>query len=255
MTVDFYPLLAYNIYMLIKEDEGIVLRSIKLKEIDKIVTIFSREHGVVKGVAKGALKFKNRFGSSLEPLSHIKFIYYEREGGELFVIKTSDLIKSYFEIQKDTEIFKGFSEMTKLVEDFFPQRIKEDRIFRLLKACLEATSNGIGIELSLLYFKFWILKISGFLPELKKCKKCRKEGGGFLSSSMDGIYCDNCAKVKTIEVSELTGKFVDFISKNPPLNLKDFSLKETERAQIENVVNELIFYHTERMPKTISLQK
>ncbi len=241
--------------MPIKEDEGIVLRSIKLKEIDRIVTIFSREHGVVRGVAKGALKFKNRFGSSLEPLSHIKFIYYEREGRELFVIKTADLIKSYFEIQKDPEILRGFSQMIELVEEFFPQRVKEDKIFRLLKACLEATSNGIGIELSLLYFKFWLLKISGFLPDLKRCKKCRKEGGGFLSSSMDGIYCENCVKVKTKEVSELTGKFVEFISKNPPSKLMDFPMKELERFQIEDVANELILHHVERKPKTLDLIK
>lgn len=254
-VVDFYPILTYNIYMLIKEDEGIVLRSTKLREIDKIVTIFSREHGVVRGVAKGALKFKNRFGSSLEPLSHIKFIYYEREGKELFVIKTADLIKSYFEIQKVPEIFNGFSQMIELVEKFFPQRVKEDKIFRLLKACLEATSSGIGMEFSLLYFKFWLLKISGFLPDLKRCKKCGKEGGGFLSPSMDGIYCDNCAKVKTTEVSELTGKFLEFISKNPPLSLRDFLLKETKRCQIENVANELVLHHAERTFKTLNFRK
>lgn len=241
--------------MPIREDEGIVLKSIKLKEIDKIVTIFSREHGVVKGVAKGALKFNNRFGSSLEPLSHIKFIYYEREGRELFVIKTAEIIKSYFEIQKDPKIFKGFSQMVELIEEFVPQRVEEGKIFRLLKACLSATSSGIGIDLILLYFKFWLLKISGYLPELSRCKRCKREGGGFLSPSMDGIYCEDCAKLKTMEVSSLTGKFDQFISKNPPLKLAEFPISENEKVKIENLINELILHHIEKMPKTLDSKK
>lgn len=241
--------------MPIKEDEGIVLRTQKLKEIDKIVTIFSRENGVVKGIAKGALKFNNRFGSSLEPLSHIKFIYYEREGRELFIIKTAELINSYFEIQKNPKIFNGFSQMIELLEEFVPQRVKEEKIFRLLNACLSATSMGIEIDLILLYFKFWLLKISGFLPELSRCKKCRKEGGGFLSPSMDGIYCEDCAKLKTMEVISTTGKFVQFISKNPPANLKDFPIQENERIKIENLINELLLHHLEKMPKTLSIKK
>lgn len=241
--------------MPIKEDEGIVLRSQKLKEIDKIVTIFSREHGVVKGVAKGALKFNNRFGASLEPLSHIRFIYYEREGRELFVIKTAEIIKSYFEIQKDPKIFKGFSQMVELVEEFVPERVKEEKIFRLIKACLSATSSGIEIDLILLYFKFWLLKISGYLPELSRCKRCKKEGGGFLSPSMDGIYCEDCAKLKTMEVNSLTGEFVQFISKNPPLYLNNFQIPENEKIKMENFINELILYHIERLPKTLGLKK
>ncbi len=241
--------------MPIKEDEGIVLRSIKVKEIDKIVTIFSREHGIVKGVAKGALKFRNRFGSTLEPLSHIKFIYYEREGRELFVIKTAELIKSYFEIQRDPKIFNGFSQMIELLGEFLPQRVKDEKIFRLLKACLEATLNGIEIEVSLLYFKFWLLKGSGFLPDLRRCKKCRKEKGGYLSPSMDGVYCYECAKIKTMEVPEYTGEFLEFILKNPPSNLKDFPIPENKKNMIENLVNELILHHIDRMPKTLDIKK
>ncbi len=241
--------------MPIKEDEGIVLRSQKLKEIDKIVTIFSREHGVVKGLAKGALKFNNRFGSSLEPLSHIRFIYYDREGRELFIIKTAELIKSYFEIQRDPKIFNGFSQMVELLEEFLPQKVKDEKIFRLLKACLETTLKGIEIELSLLYFKFWILKASGFLPDLRKCKRCRKEKGGYLSTSMDGIYCYDCAKIKTLEVTEFTGKFLGFILKNPPSNLVDFPIPENEKIRIENLINELLLHHIERMPKTLDIKK
>ncbi len=240
--------------MPIKEDEGIVLRSIEIKEIDKIVTIFSKEHGIVKGVAKGAGKFHSRFGASLEPLSYIRFIYYEKEGKELFVIKTAEIVKSFFEIQKDIKIFNGFSQMAELMEEFVPPKARDEIVFRLLKASLEAVSIGIEIEGVLLYFKYWLLKASGLLPNLKKCKVCKREGEGYLSPSMDGIYCRECAKIKTIEVNEDISRFLAFIFKNPPCKLKEFQLSETEKTKMEQLVNELILHNIEKLPKTLSLK-
>ena len=65
--------------MPLEQTEAIVLRTFNVGEQDKIVAFFSKEWGIIKGVAKGARKFGNRFGSSLEPLSLIKVYYYEKE--------------------------------------------------------------------------------------------------------------------------------------------------------------------------------
>ncbi|MCP2599227.1 DNA repair protein RecO, partial [Candidatus Aminicenantes bacterium AC-335-B20] len=65
--------------MSLQTSEAIVLRSYNSGEQDKIVVLFTREKGIIKGIAKGARKFVNRFGGSLEPFSHIKIIYYEKE--------------------------------------------------------------------------------------------------------------------------------------------------------------------------------
>ncbi|MGQ9617646.1 MAG: DNA repair protein RecO [Candidatus Aminicenantia bacterium] len=241
--------------MPIEEGEGFVLRSIEVKDIDKIVTVFTKEHGIIRGIAKGAAKFNNRFGSSLEPITYIKFIYYHKEGRDLFVMKSAEILKSYFEIQRDIEIFAGLSQMAELLEEFVPQRLKEELIFRLFRACVDAVSEGININLCLLYFKTWLLKALGLLPNLKKCKICKKEGEGYLSPSMDGIYCKDCAKLKTVVVIERTERFLEFISKNPPQNLKEFEVSDFERERLENLINELVFHHIEKIPKTLSVKK
>jgi DNA repair protein RecO (recombination protein O) len=61
-----------------EQTEAIILRTFHFGEQDKIVGFFSRDRGVIKGIAKGARKFGNRFGSSLEPLSLVKIYYYEK---------------------------------------------------------------------------------------------------------------------------------------------------------------------------------
>ena len=57
--------------------EAIVLRSINLSEADKLVTFMTNRYGNVKCIAKAARKIKNRFGATIEPLSHIRLIYFE----------------------------------------------------------------------------------------------------------------------------------------------------------------------------------
>ena len=81
--------------MPLEQSEGFILRTFNIGEQDKIVVLFSRDKGLFKGVAKGARKFGNRFGSSLEPLSHVRIFYYEKEGKELVTISNSDLIESF----------------------------------------------------------------------------------------------------------------------------------------------------------------
>ena len=68
---------------------------------DKIAVFFCREKGVIRGVAKGARKFGNRFGSSLEPMSVVRVFYYEKERRDLITVSGCDLLESFFEIQAE----------------------------------------------------------------------------------------------------------------------------------------------------------
>ncbi len=66
--------------MQIRETEAFILRTYNLAEADKIVVCFSKEIGVLRGVAKGARRLKSKFGASLEPYTHVVLTLYEKEG-------------------------------------------------------------------------------------------------------------------------------------------------------------------------------
>jgi DNA repair protein RecO (recombination protein O) len=82
--------------------EGIVLKSIKLNEADKIITIFSNDYGKIRGIAKGVRKTKSKFGSSLENLSIVKLLIYK--GKNLNIISQTDIVNSFF--SKCKNLFK-----------------------------------------------------------------------------------------------------------------------------------------------------
>ena len=94
--------------------EAIVLRSINLSESDKLVTFMTKRYGKVKCVAKAARKIKNRFGATIEPLSHIQLIYFGKENQTLYRLNHSDIIHSFQDIRDDLQkVYTGiyFSEL------------------------------------------------------------------------------------------------------------------------------------------------
>ncbi|MDD8014544.1 MAG: DNA repair protein RecO [Acidobacteriota bacterium] len=242
--------------MPIDQSEAIVLRSYHFGEQDKIVVFFTREKGVLRGVAKGARKFGNRFGSSLEPLSHVRIFYYEKERKDLVTISSADLLESFFEIQKDLETCFSLSYFAELIEAFSPSRAREDPLFRLLLTILRCLKDKGDVNFLSLYFESWFLKINGLLPDLTRCRKCRAalSGSGWLSIKKDGAYCDGCAPLKKEAVPADVGLFLEWAKKNPPTSREaPFSRSQLENAR--RALQGMIIYHLEREPKALRFLK
>ena len=90
------------------KSEAIILRSINLSETDKLVTCMTNRFGKVKCVAKAARKIKNRFGAAIEPMSHIRIIYFGKENQTLYRLNHSDIIHSFQPIRGDLrKIYTG----------------------------------------------------------------------------------------------------------------------------------------------------
>src|SRR5688572_12649070 len=100
------------------ESESLVLKSYSLAEADKIVVLLTRDHGIVRGVAKGAKRLKSRFGSGLEPFSVVTAAYFQKETAELVSIQRIDLVASSFAAAGDPEFLSKFAYLTELLIAF-----------------------------------------------------------------------------------------------------------------------------------------
>jgi DNA repair protein RecO (recombination protein O) len=239
--------------MPLEQSEAIVLRTFDVGEQDRIVVFFSRDKGIIRGVAKGARKFGNRFGSSLEPLSLVKCFYYEKERKDLVTVSNCDLLESFFELQKDPQTSFTFSYFSELVEEFSPSRARDDVLYRLLLSILHSFKQGGDLNFLSRYFEAWLLKISGILPNLSRCKNCRKtvSNSGWLSSKKDGVFCDRCAPEKKEEIKLETAAFIDWVKNNPPPAKTPLPFSLQQLAAIKKVLQSIILFHLEREPKTL----
>lgn len=243
--------------MPLEQSEAIVLRSFNVGEQDKIVVLFSRDKGIIKGVAKGARKFGSRFGSSLEPLSLVKVFYYEKERKDLVTVSNCDLVESFFEIQDDLQTSFTLSYFAELIEEFSPSRAKDDTLYRLLLSVLNSLKGGGDLDFLTRYFEAWLLKINGVLPDLNKCKKCRKilTDSGWLSPKKDGVFCDHCASHKREEIKPELGSFVQWIKKNTPPKKGPLPFSSQELEGIKKTLQDIIIFHIEKKPKTLRYLK
>lgn len=190
--------------MAITETEALVLKTYNLAEADKIVVCLTRNAGLVRAVAKGARKLKNRFGAALEPFTLLHIVYHQRENQELVSMRQAEILKSYFNIFGEPEILTGMAYMGDLVMEFSPPHQTNDKLFRMVTACLEAVAESHkniprDLQLILRYFEVWILRLEGFLPDLKRCAECHRpfaEEAGILLNRELGLLCPECAQGK-----------------------------------------------------------
>ena len=177
---------------------AIVLRTHKLAEADKIVVCLTEKAGLVRGVARGARKLLSKFGAALEPYTLVNLTFYEKEGRELVTIKESEILRSSFLVAREPEAFETLEYLAQLVEEFAPPRQIDERLFRMVRVCVEAAAKSPErAEAVARYFELWILKLSGFLPDILSCVDCRKKFGGvnartFLNFER-GLRCADCA--------------------------------------------------------------
>lgn len=243
--------------MPLDQTEAIVLRSFNIGDQDKIVVFFSRDKGLLRGVAKGARKFGNRFGSSLEPMSLVRVFYYEKERHDLVTVSQADLLESFFEVHRDYRCACTLSYFAELVEEFFPSRAREDLVFRLLSSVLQAIKEKGDLELLGRYFEAWFLRINGLLPDFRRCRKCRKRLGAdsWMSPRMDGAYCGDCAPLKKESVPAEFAPFLEWARKNAPPREGGSAWTAEKLQAIGKTFQTIIAYHLEREPKTLHFLK
>jgi len=161
--------------MALYETEALVLRTYNLGEADKIVVCLTQSAGLIRGVAKGCRKLRNRFGAALEPFTLAKINYYQKENQELVSLNQAEIVKSHFDLSGNAEILTGLAYMGDLVIEFSPPYQSNERLFRMVKACLDAICESQSdLQIILRYFEIWLLKLEGYLPDVRHCGECHR---------------------------------------------------------------------------------
>jgi DNA repair protein RecO (recombination protein O) len=186
-----------------RETEALVLRTYRLGEADKIVSLLTRQFGRLRAAATGAQRTKSRFGGALEPLSYIRVWLFERETRDLLRLNSAELLESFFDMQKDYRVQSAAQYIVEVAERVLPEREVNERAFRLLLAVLRALKRWGEINRPLLYFDYWILRLGGVLPDLESCVACGrglKTEGGYYGPGAEGLLCGVC---RTASASQL----------------------------------------------------
>ena len=159
--------------MSIYRDDGVVLRTHKLGEADRIVTVLTRKSGRVRAVAKGARRTKSRFGARLEPFTHVDLLLYT--GRTLDVITQAETLRGYGEaLTGDYPRYTTGTVMLEAAERFTPvEKEPALRQFLLLVGGLRTLTSGEhSPRLVLDAYLLRSLAVAGYAPALDECAIC-----------------------------------------------------------------------------------
>jgi DNA repair protein RecO (recombination protein O) len=239
-----------------RETEAIILKTFPLGEADRLVSFLGRATGRMRGVAGGARRIKNRYGSTLQLLSHVQVWYVEKETRDLVRIQQCEPLESFNKSQSDYFLSTGMAVVSEVAEIALPEREVSEPMFRLILLTAQEIERTGEWSLPLSYFAFWTVRLGGWLPRFDRCANCATEFGAraaYFASWEPGLLCDKCRRQGMFamhpaarELAErFAGERLDRIGLNESMKPAMRELREASLGWIE--------HHTERKLATREL--
>ncbi len=185
-------------------DEVVILRTHKLGEADRIVTMLSRRHGKVRAVAKGVRRTSSKFGSRLEPFMVADVQLYQ--GRSLDIVQQAESLGSYgTDIAAHYDRFTSANAMVETADRLSDSEATPEQ-YLLLVGGLRALSRGEHVPRSILdSYLLRVMSLSGWAPSLDDCARCGTPGPhSTFVVQLGGLVCPNCSPAGSPRVAERT---------------------------------------------------
>lgn len=173
--------------------EAIILKHSDFGEADRLVTMYSREQGKLRALAKGVRKPGSRKGGHLEPFSRASLLL--GKGRDLAVVQQADALELNSALSEDLVALGYASYVVELLDRFSGDHDENRGVYRLLRETLARLSAGDEKQLAVRFFEVKLLEQIGFRPELQNCLDCGNKiqpEPQFFSFEQGGVLCPNC---------------------------------------------------------------
>ena len=182
-------------------DEGVVLRTHKLGEVDRILTILTRNHGQIRAVAKGVRKTSSRFGGRLEPFMVADLQLHE--GRNLDTVSQVEQLSNYgAHIVADYPRFTAASAIVEAAEKLTRETSSSQHYLLVLGALRTLASKEQLPDQVLDSYLLRALSISGWVPTLGNCQQCDGTATHF-STHSGAVSCGKCQIVGAVAIGEI----------------------------------------------------
>jgi DNA repair protein RecO (recombination protein O) len=176
-------------------DTGVVLRTYKLGEADRIVVFLTEENGKVRAVAKGVRKTMSKFGARLEPMSHVKLLLYR--GKELDIVSQAESVEPLAPMLSSLDRASQGIAVLEAADQLALEREPNPLLYRMVVGVLRTIADRPApLVVPAFYWK--LLSAEGLRPELDVCVRCGEspEDGGVELVAFDleegGTLCRSC---------------------------------------------------------------
>ena len=234
--------------MAVYRSKGIVLRSIRYGEADRILDLYTQDAGLVSVIAKGIRRTKSRFGGRLEPLSCVDFLAYE--GRTLDTVTQVEVLRSFHGVRENLKSLEAAGGMVASVRAFSGGDEADRRIFNLLYHALDAldarTEDTTSIEAA---FSLKLSILAGYAIRLDACISCERdpdeaaEGDHpYFAPALGGMLCADC-RAATADSFPLPSDTLAALQNLVVCPIREATLKKRLEESVRRVVSAHVLAH------------
>jgi DNA repair protein RecO (recombination protein O) len=233
----------------IRKVEAVIIAHRDYGEADRLIRLFSLEHGKLSAIAKGARKIKSRKAAHIEPFTYTSLVL--AKGQTFWIITQADTREGYPGIRENLRKTARAAYIIELADHLTGDEQPEPAIFHLITDTLKRIDTDEDSFNAVLNLELRLLGFSGFRPDFFQCVGCRKEiqpQDQFFSIQQGGVYCPECAKIggSLIPLSQNTLKYLRHFQRSAYARLAEITVNEKTRTEISRVLIPYISYVTER---------
>jgi DNA repair protein RecO (recombination protein O) len=174
--------------------DAVVLRHSDWGEADRLLTLYTREHGKLRAIAKGIRKIQSRKAGHLEPFT--RAIIMLAKGKDLWIVTQAEAIDLFQPIREDLQKMARTAYVVELLDRFTYEEGQNWQLYKLLTDTIERLSNSEDDFILIKYYEMRLLDLLGYRPLLFECAACGEEitaRDQYFSADQGGVLCPKCA--------------------------------------------------------------
>lgn len=227
---------------MISKIEAIVLRTIDYSETSQIVWMYTRELGRISAMARGARRPKSKFGSTLQPMSHIQAVVYNRDNKQILPLSETSHHKLRRNLSRDLEKIVVGLRVVELVRGLTQEHDQNEDLFDLIVATLDrlnATEHRVMNVL--LFFQLQLASLLGVSPDIVKEDVEQIEKDGYLLLDSGSISADGSRGGKRASRKAL--RTFAILSRADADAVARLEITERVRQEVTSLIDAYFQYH------------
>ena len=234
--------------------EAIVLRRSNFGEADRLLTLFSRDKGKIRAIAKGARKPQSRKTGHVELFMRSRFLI--AVGRELDIVTQAEVVDPYGGLREDLIRVTYAAYFVELLDRFTVEEDRNPALYDLLAATLERLSAGEEPRLVVRHSELRLLALSGYRPQFFSCVVCEKavvEEDQLFSAELGGVLSSGCEHrdrhARPISAGAL--KVLRYLQTRDWQTVRALRLRANMHGELERLMHHYLLYILERNLKSV----
>jgi DNA repair protein RecO (recombination protein O) len=243
------------------KSDALVIRLADFSESSRVVTLFTREHGKVAALAKGAKRLKGPFEAALDLLSECRVVFIRKSSDSLDLLTEAQLIRRFAPAARDLNALYGGYYVAELLDGLTESHDPHPELYDAATRTLARLSEPGDFRLPVMQFELALLQEIGRMPDFETCSICESPiilgDAARFWVSQGGLICNRCGRpeFQHTEIQPGTIAILRRLAEQDSSSASRLSINPVQFRQLRSILTAAISHTLERRPRMLAMLK